>query len=268
MLKRIPISIIVIIFIYQLCCYLKYRKIIIPEVNNENNKETNDEVTESKNKKNKNDDVAKQENKQNVSQDKENKVQFNYDNNLSTTNIFENFPYGEPHYTEMSKDGPIYMWKFNKPVPWSKILHLPGKDYSYEFSFKIEVPSINHYQAWKKIIPNLNFNSDTGEIIIPSNDEEGALSVTNLIINNFKDKITIEDILKKNLINISISKTKNYPIVKKKIKEQIIEMITKKNTTFKREADYEEDLAKAKIQQNNKENFGPSGYGGSEYSYL
>ena len=266
MLKRIPISIIMIIFIYQICCYLKYRNVIIPEVDEENQKQVGEknENEDSSNKCKMNTEVKEKK----IQQNKEDKIQFNYDNNLSKTNIFENFPYGEPHQTNMSKDGPIYMWKFSSPVPWSQILHLPGKDYSYEFSFKIEVPSVNHYNSWKNIIPNLNFNPDTGEIIIPANDEEGALSVANLIINYFKNKITIEDILKKNLINISIAKAKNYPIVRKKIKEQIIEMLTKKDTSFKREADYEEDLAKAKVQQDKQENFGPSGYGGSEYSYL
>ena len=270
MLKRIPISIIIIIFIYQICIYLKYRNVIIPEVDINVNTEKKQQTCNVNNKnlklENKESENKEPENKK--PQNKEKKIKFNYDNNLSTANIFENFEYGEPHLTKMSKDGPIYMWKFNNPVPWSKILHLPGNDYSYEFSFKIEVPSINHYNLWKKIIPNLNFNPDTGEIIIPANDEEGALSVANLMINNFKNKIKIEDVLKKNLINISIIKAKNYPIVKKKIKEQIIEMLTKKDTSFKREADYEEDLAKAKVQQETQENFGPSGYGGSGYSYL
>ena len=264
MLKRIPITIILVLFMYHLFCYFKFRNQIIPEVNIDKKEESTDKKTnnkESDEKDEKNDTESESKKVNNVAT----KDKFNYNDNLSTTNLFKNFAYGEPHKMEMSKDGPIYMWKFNQPVPWSKILHLPGKDFSYEFSFKVEIPSINHYQSWKKVIPNINFNPDTEEITIPCNDEEGALSVANLIINNFKNKISKKDIIQKNLINISIVKAKKFPIVKKKIKEQIIDMLTKKDESFKREADYEEDLAKAKQQQ---EDFGPSGYGGSEYSYL
>ena len=165
----------------------------------------------------------------------------------------------------MSKNGPVYLWQFNTPNPWTKIIYIPSNEFNYEFSFSTQVPSLDHYQSWKKIIPNLHFNPDTEEITIPCNDEEGALSVANLIINNFKNKISINDIIKKNLINISISKCKKFPIVKKKIKEQINDLLNNKEDSFRREADYEEDLAKAKKQQ---ESFGPSGYGGNEYSYL
>ena len=269
MLKRIPISIIIIIFVYQMCIYLNSRNKIIPEIDEHKDEKENKETEkdDEKDKTDKKDKKDKKENETEKKKTKNEKVQFNYDNNLSKTNLFKNFPYGEPHNTKMSKDGPIYFWKFSTPQPWTKILHLPGKDYSYEFSFRIEVPSINHYQSWKKVIPNIHFNPDTEEITIPTNDEEGALSVANLIINNFKNKITIDDILQKNLINISINKAKNFPIVKKKIKEQIIDLLNKKDNSFKREADYEEDLAKAKAKEQ-KESFGPSGYGGSEYSYL
>ena len=294
MLKRIPISFILIIFIYQLCCYLKLRNQIIPEIdeeiydkknqeiddnknNNLNNNSNNNDLNNNNNDLNNNNNDLNNNNNDlnnndlnnkndNLTNKKQKNIKFNYDNNLESTNIFKDFYYGEPHKTLMSKNGPIYLWKFKNPEPWSKIVYIPGNEFNYEFSFIAKVPSLDHYQSWKKIIPNIHFNPNTEEITIPSNDEEGALSVANLIINNFKNKISINDIIKKNLINISISKCKKFPIVKKKIKEQINDLINNNDENkFRREADYEEDLAKAKKQQ---ETFGPSGYGGNEYSYL
>ena len=275
MLKRIPISFILIIFIYQFCCYLKFRNQIIPEIDVElddqknkeidNNKNNNSNKNNNLNNNNNNNDLNNNNNNLNTNK-KEEKIKFNYDNNLEPTNIFKDFYYGEPHKTLMSKNGPIYLWKFQKPEPWSKIVYIHGNEFTYEFSFIAKVPSLDHYHSWKKIIPNIHFNPNTEEITIPSNDEEGALSVANLIINSFKNKISINDIIKKNLINISISKCKKFPIVKKKIEEQINDLLNNNDEKkFRREAEYEEDLAKAKKQQ---ETFGPSGYGGNEYTYL
>ena len=90
------------------------------------------------------------------------------------------------------------------------------------------------------------FIPHTKELIIPANDEEGALSVTNLILNNFKNKISVQDIVSKNLITISINKAKKYPIVKTKLKEQIKILLSNKNLSRGlKKPEYEADLSKA-----------------------
>ena len=50
----------------------------------------------------------------------------------------------------------------------------------------VKIPTFDMFNDWKKLIPNLSFNPESNEIIIPSNDEEGALSVANLMLNYFK----------------------------------------------------------------------------------
>ena len=124
------------------------------------------------------------------------------------------------------------------------------------------------FNDWKKLIPNLSFNPKSNEIIIPSNDEEGALSVSNLMLNYFRNKIELDEIINNNLLNISINKAKKYANVKYKLKKQVVDMMNSKNVeTFKRESEYQEDLYKAKKQQ--VESFDePFGYGGLEFSYL
>ena len=49
------------------------------------------------------------------------------------------------------------------------------------FASRFLVQWVVSERAAKSIIPNINLNPNTSEIIIPSNDEEGALSVANLI---------------------------------------------------------------------------------------
>ena len=160
MLKRIPISFILIIFIYQFCCYLKFRNQIIPDVDYEI--EIENSITEDNKNLNKNENIINQDennqnnmnqnnmNNNNMNQDNINpdnnlnqkeKIKFNYDNNHSSTNIFKDFYYGEPHKTIMSKNGPVYLWQFNTPNPWTKIIYIPGNEFNYEFSFSTQVPA-------------------------------------------------------------------------------------------------------------------------------
>ena len=180
-------------------------------------------------------------------------------------NNSEILSYGKPHTIKQDEKGPYYLWKFDQPEPWSQITYRPSDEFVYSFWLKIQVPSLEHYRKWKSVIPNLEFNSKTSEIIIPANDEEGALSVANLIINHFNDKIKFKTIMKKNLIDISIAKAKKFPMVKNKLKEQIMEELYGINMDDddEEEMEFKEDLARA---QGTIE--GPHAYGGNEYSFL
>jgi hypothetical protein len=127
--------------------------------------------------------------------------------------------YGKP--SEYIKNKSI-VWSILDPHPWSKIIYKYNEKYPFYFYIKIKIPSLNDYNNWKNIISNLDFDPISGEMIIPTEDEETALSISNLIISNFKGDLSLEEILNKNLINVSINKARKYDIVKNKIIEQIM----------------------------------------------
>lgn len=111
-------------------------------------------------------------------------------------------------------------WSFYSPNPWVSVSFDPYEEYPWGFSFKTSVQSLNSYEAWKNIIPNISLTKN-GLIIIPSKDEASALAIANLIAINFSGDMTLEDILKKNLIQISVSKAKSHTVVQNKLREQL-----------------------------------------------
>lgn len=119
-------------------------------------------------------------------------------------------------------DGKYILWEFREPLPWTKIVYKYNDQYPFYFFIKVKIPSLNDYNNWKHVISNLEFDPKTGELILPTQDEDSALAITNLIISNFKGDISMDDIISKNLIDISINKIKKYDVVKNKIREQII----------------------------------------------
>jgi hypothetical protein len=146
--------------------------------------------------------------------------------------------FGKPNKVELGK---FIIWTFILEKPWTQIIYNYDQEYPFRFFIKVKIPSLNDYQTWKHIIPNLDFDSKTGELIIPSKDEAGALAITNLIISNFQGQLSIENILEKNLIPISITKAQQYEMVKNKLREQIIESL--QNKLIESKTDYEQDLA-------------------------
>jgi uncharacterized membrane protein YhiD involved in acid resistance len=145
------------------------------------------------------------------------------------------------------KDNEYIVWVFNEPKPWSQIIYLYKQDFPFKFFIKVKIPSLNDYQSWKEVIPNLDFDAKTGELIIPSKDEASALAVANLILSTFGGQIKLETILEKGLIQISVAKAQQFDLVKNKLREQIIDNLQGKSTSIGNK-DYEADLAK-----NNKE---------------
>ena len=105
--------------------------------------------------------------------------------------------------------------------PWSRVLYNENNEYSYYFYIKLKIPSLNDYEKWKEIIPNIDFNPNTREIVIPSKDEASALAVANLMAMNFSGSISMKEILSKDLIRVSITKAQGHDIVKEKLREQI-----------------------------------------------
>ena len=163
------------------------------------------------------------------------------------------------------KEGKYIIWEFQNPKPWNKIIYKNNEPYPFYFFIKIKIPSLNDYQNWKNIIQNIDFDPRSGEVIVPTNDEETALSIINLMISNFKGEISIEDIINKNLIDISINKAKKYDIVKSKLIDQIAESSKQPKTvkeTFKDTPSFQKDLA----ENNTKPELSP--YEGTEYSFI
>lgn len=137
--------------------------------------------------------------------------------------------------------------EFNKPNPWTKLVVKKGDDYPLHFYLKVKIPSLNDFQTWKQIVPNLNFDPNTGELIIPSQDEAAALALANLIIINFTGQMSLKDILEKNLIQISVAKAKSHELVQNKLRDQIVEnLYGSKVGNIEDNANFCEDLAKKK----------------------
>ena len=168
------------------------------------------------------------------------------------------------------KEGKYIVWEFQDPNPWTKIIYKYNENYPFNFFIKLKIPSLNDYEDWKKIINNLDFDPRSGEIILPTNDEETALSIINLMITHFNGDISINDIVNKNLIDISINKAKKYEVVKNKIKEQIKQSTTiKTRESFKDLPKFEKDLAVTNTSLTNSNNINDyNPYEGTEYSFL
>lgn len=159
-------------------------------------------------------------------------------------------------------------WICNPINPWTQVTYSYNDELPFSFFIKIKIPSLNDFQAWKKILPNLNFDSKTGELIISTHDEASALAIANLIITNFQGHITIEDIVNKNLLSISINKSREFELIKNKLREQI--MNTQHSIQNELKSDYEQDLAKKENFMETRNNLEQNidAYEGGEYTYL
>ena len=172
---------------------------------------------------------------------------------LEESKIQKNTQINQPTRLQPIKKSNSQVQEFNNPLPWTKIVYIEDHEYPYYFHFKAIIPSLNDFEKWKQIIPNLEFNPNSRELIIPSKDEASALAIANLICINLSGQISIEDILNKDLIKISIIKAKSHEVVRNKLKEQIIEVLYGK-TNNKVQTNYEEDLSKNNkpVLSNNK----------------
>ena len=120
--------------------------------------------------------------------------------------------------------------------------------YPYNFYIKLRIPSLKDYEDWKQVIPNIDFNPMTKDVIIPSKDEASALAVANLMVINFSGMMTLENILEKDLIQISIAKAKSHEMVKSKLREQIMENLYGKSP-YVSKPNFEADLSKNKVEE-------------------
>ena len=141
------------------------------------------------------------------------------ENNLKKEDVIE----VKQQENEIEQNIQPQLQEFYKPNPWTKIVTDMSSEYPYLYFIKIRIPSLNDYENWKQIVPNLDFDARSGELIIPSKDEPSALAIANLISSNFSGNLTLKEILDKNLIQISISKARNHELVQHKLREQIMD---------------------------------------------
>lgn len=174
------------------------------------------------------------------------------------------------------------LWVINKPKPWEEIVYKFDDPYPIKFIKSVFIPNENIIEKWKQIIPNIEMASANNKklklpnkvkLIIPARDEESALGILNLMINTFKNQLSFEEIINNNLIEVSLAKIKNHPVVKKKIIEQIMEVKHKdtKDTDEESElididsSEFENDLANTETVKTVNE---IPAYGGNEFSFL
>jgi len=133
---------------------------------------------------------------------------------------------------------------FDKMNPWSKLVVRNGTEFPYNYYIPVKIPSLNDFQNWKDMVPNLDFNPRSGELIIPSKDEGSALALANLIIANLHDQISLNEIVDTHLIQISVAKAQAHELVRNKLREQILDNLHGGKVITTPENNYEKDLAK------------------------
>jgi hypothetical protein len=234
--NNILISIILFIIFYDI--YNSYYKNIINKSSTENTtdtKETNTKETKTK------------DNKVITSLLNLFKQQEQLEPNNDELNTYLITQFGKPTYSEKDK---FLAWD-NPNEIWSKIIYTYNEVYPYIFFIKIKIPSLNDYENWKTIITNIGFEPKTSNLIIPTKDEETALSIANLIILNFKGELSLNDIVNKDLLGVSIYKSKKYELVKNKMKEEIINNLSNKTNKKTHSAEYQADLADNNFETSN-----------------
>ena len=146
-------------------------------------------------------------------------------------NEFNHPMYGKP--TKLTPNG--YLFTNNIPQPWNYIIFnknsVPNHHYAVSLTPLLKTTDrtniLNIIGLWVNFLKtneiDLIFNGQNFDLMIPSQDEEFALTICNLVINNIKGNLNINNIVQNNLIQISMQKIKKYVQIKNKIIEQILE---------------------------------------------
>ena len=117
-------------------------------------------------------------------------------------------------------------------TPWDKIKETKDVNYYYINIRKFDEVK---YLQWKELIPDIEYDITKKIFKIPSKDEERAISIVNLIISNMKGDIDMDEILKNDLINKSIIKSRKYNVVFIKITNLVIENNSELNSELNSE---------------------------------
>lgn len=131
---------------------------------------------------------------------------------------------------------------------WTKVEH--DKETGYKYYVIIHDFDEAQFKQWNEIIPELEYDLKTKEVMILSKDETKAIAILNLIISNMQNNISINDIIERDLINRSILKARKFKMVETKLIELIKEN-NKKELDFNDIEDIETiDTSKLNIDEN------------------
>ena len=156
--------------------------------------------------------------------------------------------YGEP--TNVSDN--IYSWDYMSQTPWNKIIYKQNSDFPYYYFITATISNLSEFEKWKNILPNLEFDPKRKSLVFNTKDEGTALAVANIVISNLQGKLSLEDILNKKLIPISINRTTHHDMIKHKIREQLTELVNQDWNSNKpsENLDYQEDIASTQTETN------------------
>lgn len=121
--------------------------------------------------------------------------------------------------------------KINSSDIWSRVEYDKEIDYN-KYHVIIHDFDENKFKQWQDIMPELEYDLNTKEIMIISKDEKRAIAILNLIISNMQNNINLDDIIDRDLINKSILKARKFNLVETKLIELIKENNKKELNIF------------------------------------
>jgi hypothetical protein len=233
LLREILIGILIGIVCYQI--YLEYFCPKKHKSKNEKSKNNKNEIvnkhTQNKLEKNEETEVSQDEPEQ-VNNNDQNMTHPEYGNSIGESEL-----------------GLVFMGK----APWSQVfIDTKNNKTCYGINISNFMNNKQLLHKWKEIVPIM---LSEYLLIIPAEEEIIALAIANMILSNLSGNISIEDVMKKNLIQQSINKMSQYDLAVKKIKENIMSYLNPETSTDK-EFSYSEDLATSE-GDNNEELFEP-----------
>lgn len=181
----------------------------------------------------------------------DNPIKWNNQDALADFEIFVN-KWGNPTKINVNPGG-FAAWEFNTPSPWSVIIIKDIPNNFLYFSLPVLIP----YEMRKSIInlsPNINLTNDN--LGAEGNNQYQIICSLYFSMNILNNFMTLEYIQKRNLLNLSIIKTQNYPSLINKYESQMIEMLLSdgnKEVEIPDTLDYEVDLAKYQEEEQYKE---------------
>ena len=111
--------------------------------------------------------------------------------------------------------------RYNTAVskPWDVVDIIP--DYVYQYKYYIKLNRNVDLEQWRKLYPAIAIQD--GVLMIESNNEEIPIALLNLILNHELKNITFQEIMNKDLLNVSVNKLSEHKMVKPKLIDQIEE---------------------------------------------
>ena len=113
----------------------------------------------------------------------------------------------------------VHRYSLAVPKPWDIIDITP--DYVYQYKYYIKLNRNIDINNWRKLYPAIAIQD--GVLMIESNNEEIPIALLNLILNHELKNITFQEIMNKDLLNVSVNKLSEHKMVKPKLIDQIEE---------------------------------------------